>query len=318
MSDYEITRVKIVDKANKNITDHLGQSSSNIFAPKRNRVLVESFDKISGEKKVEADTNNLIVYHGRSWMMQRAFNLNLGAFGDAENPRPWQNNDSATVEEIQRKGWKDMFISWFALGSGGAEAPDYMTPKTVLSAEYELAEHLPIGPDSAGGENPTGISGNLRYTHPEDSAAFGEAQRPERIRDYHRIDDLYPMPQVDQDVVPGIGGTEDPNYYEMEISGESDPSAPIVLDGYKADAYLCMLVRVTIAPEEYNGPDYYSGSGENTYRYLNEAGLYVSPYYEPESFTGTYNEVEMIAKVNLSSIRKDETRGLIFSWYVYF
>jgi len=319
MSVHDIKRIKIIEKPKNTIHDNLvSPSASSIFVPKKNRVVVESRDVKTGETRVEADTTNLIVYHGRSWMMQRAFNLNLGAVGDSENPRPWDNNNSSAVDIIQRKGWKDMYISWFALGTGGADAPDYLTPKTALSSEYELIEHASIGPEDVGGENPTGSPGNLRYTHPEDSTSFGDAQRPERIRDYHKIDDLYPMFQADADVIPGVGGTEDPNYYDMEVSGLEDPSAPIVLDGYKADSYLRALVNVTIEAEEYNGPDYYSGSGENTYRYLNEAGLYISPYHVPESFTSTYNEVELFAKVNFSSIRKDETRALIFSWYIYF
>lgn len=317
MAIIERKRIKIKDSAKRNIRDNFG-ANSDIIIPKRNRVLVESRDIRTGEKRVEQDTHNLIVYHGRSWLMQRAFNLNLGAVGDGDNPKPWANNASSSVSELQRTGWKDMFISWFALGIGGAEEADPLEPKTALSVEYELINHIPIGADTTGGENPTGIDGNLRYTHPEDSTSFGVFQRAERTRDYHKIDDLYPSFLTDQDVIPGLGGTEDPNYYDMEVAGTEDPTTPIVFNGYKADSYLRALVRVTVAPEEYNGPDYYSGSGENTYRDISEAGLYVSPYYTPAEFTGVYNEVELFAKVNFSSVRKDETRELIFSWYIYF
>lgn len=300
-------RIKIADSAKRNIRDQFGSNSS-IFAPKRNRVIVESRDVRTGERKVEEDTTNLIVYHGRSWIMQRAFNLNLGAEGVV----PWDSNDSTSVEIIQRENWRNMYINWFAVGGGGAASENPLEPETVESVEHFIQEPYPIQPDLS-------ATGHLRYTHPaysegDDLYRYDDSTSAS-VLDYHKFDDNYPQFLPDQDIVPN-GGTSDPNYEEMEVKN----SPFLDFNSVRPDSYLKALIRVTIAPEEYNGPKYYDpGSPGETYRYLNEAGLFVSPSHDAGDFAGyDYNAVEMFAKVNFSSIRKDDTRELVFSWYVYF
>lgn len=304
-------RVTFRDSERKTLQDRL-VSPGGIFRPKTNKVIVEARDVRTGETE-QISSTNLIVYHGRSWLMQRAFGFPLGAVGDSPQPYPWDHVDDSEVTAIYKNEFQNMYINWFAVGEGGADvinAP--LEPYDTTSSEYELISHVPIGGTSD--VDPSGVTSNLRYDHP---APFGDTTAGV-TRDYHQFDPQYPQFMFDPDIVPGEGGTEDPNYWQMETA---DSTSDILYGGFKADSYLRALVRVTLAPEECNGPKYYDplDPGEE-YRYLNEAGLFVSRSHEPGNscFSSANNEVQMFAKVNFSSIRKDDTRELIFSWYLYF
>lgn len=314
----ERQRVVIKDSAKKTVRDKFG-SGSGIFVPKKNKVIVEARNIKTGEIE-ETQTSNLILYHGRSWLMQRALGLNLGAVGTNEvgGEFPWAQNDHENVAAINRSKWSDMYINWFAAGTGGAEGADLLTPNQTYSTDYELADHLFIGGEEDGGENPSGMSYNLRYTHPADPITFDNA-RAARERDYHAFDPMYPQFLIDPDIVPDQGGTEDPNYNNMEISGSTSDD-DIQYGGFKADSYLRALVRVTLAPEEYNGPAYYDPiGGGNEYNWINEAGLFVSPSHDKDLIVNqSYNQVEIFARTTFESMRKDDTRELVFSWYLYF
>jgi hypothetical protein len=302
-------RIVIKDSVKKHVRDRFGSFG----APGVNKVTIHSRDVNTGQVKLEEETHNLIVYHGRSWMMQRAFGLNLGALGDQTYPYPWYHNDDAEPIALQRLNWHQMYINWFAVGQGGSVSGSPLTPEAVKSSEYELIDHVPIGYLNV---NPVGTTANLRYTHP---ASFG---RGARERDYHAMDATYPQFLVDPDIVPGLGGTVDPDYDSLEVSDHL--TGEILYGGYKADSYLRALVRVTLQPEECNGNSFYDPSlGGNTYRDLSEAGLFVSPSHIPTGVGGidhlsTQNQVEMLAKVNFSGIRKDDTRELVVTWYLYF
>lgn len=293
-------RITFRDNEKKTLHDRL-VSPGGIFVPKKNKVLVHSRDPETGEISLESESSNLIVYHGRSWLMQRAFGFPLGAVGDV----PWENTDSTDVSAAYRDNFHNMYLTWFAVGSGGADminAP--LEPYDTTSVEYQLIDHVPIGGDDV---DPAGTTANLRYAHPYPTNA---------TRDYHQFDVQYPQFMFDPDIVPGEGGTEDPHYDQMQIA---DSTTDVMYEGFKADSYLKALIRVTLAPEECNGPKYYDplDPGEE-YRYLNEAGLYVSTNHVPASVSTDNDNVQMFAKVNFSSVRKDETRELIFSWYIFF
>jgi hypothetical protein len=101
--------------------------------------------------------------------------------------------------------------------------------------------------------------------------------------------------------------------------------------GTKVDSYLRALVRVTIQPEEYNGPLYYDPESDGEeYEDINQAGMFFARTWDPDYYdltSGAYRyalaaenhyDFQMFAKVNFSTIRKDDTRQLIFSWYFYF
>ena len=309
MAKIRRKHVAIRERAAQRIHEELGV---NFAKPGVNTVTVHSRDVRTNEIKLEEKTHNLIVYHGRSWMMQRAFGLNLGAIGTESQPQPWYYNDTTGPGDIQRRNWNDMYINWLAVGEGGAVSGSPLSPESVKSTEYEMITHSNIGYSNA---DPTGLSSNLRYTHPTGFDATPH------IRDYHEFDATYPMFLYDPDVVPGGGGTVDPNYAEMQVTDHT--GGEILYGGYKTDSYLRALVRVTLAPEECNGDSYYDPAQPgNDYRDLNEAALFVSPSYDAATVLAatpaTQNQVEMFAKVNFSTIRKDDTREIILSWYVYF
>ena len=258
----------------------------------------------------------MIVYHGRSWLMQRAFGFPLGVTGSStyeDLVMPWDNiEDIDSSVASERENYPNMYLSWFALGNGGAEEADPLTPIATASYEYSLSQ-LAIGDPATHnpGPNPTGPDGNnIRYG---DTGA---------MNDYHAIDPFYPLFLYDPDVAgeDGDGTGGDPEYASMEN---------LLYDGTVSDAYLRTLVRVTIQPEEYNGITYYdpAESGDD-YTNVNEAGLFFARSHDPADYdltSGTYrydnsneHDLQMFAKVNFSTIRKDETRQLIFSWYFYF
>lgn len=304
------------DFERRNLHDRMGSSAGSIFVPRKNKVVVQAKNVKTGIIEETRETHNLIVYHGRSWLMQRAFGFPLGVTGSSEyesRVMPWDNIDEIdeSIAE-ERENYSNMYLCWFGLGNGGAEEADPLTPIAVSSYEYELSQIAIGDPNSDNpGPNPTGPDGNnIRYG---DTGA---------MNDYHAIDPFYPLYLYDPDVAgedgDGVGG--DPNYTSMEN---------LAYDETKCDAYMRALVRVTVQPEEYNGLAYYDPEQDaDDFANVNEAGLYFARSHDPEDYdltSGTYryansneHDLQLFAKVNFSSIRKDETRQLIFSWYFYF
>ena len=105
-----------MDTQKVQIMDNYKKSQKDVFAAasKRPRGFVEIFEKTnSGLDKIDEvecdfplhEGPNLIVYTGRTWLMQRAFNQEL-------TPNSAHNN----------------YISWFGLGIGGATPGDVLNP----------------------------------------------------------------------------------------------------------------------------------------------------------------------------------------------
>ncbi len=82
---------------------------------------VEIYDVSDGEKKL-VGKENLVVYLGREWLMERAFNL---------------QNTSILPEPIE-------FITWFGLGDGGCLTPDPLDPIPPTNLDTELNNKIPI------------------------------------------------------------------------------------------------------------------------------------------------------------------------------
>lgn len=78
------------------------------------RVIVETFDHDTGEKKVLHDKNNLIVYRGRAWSLLRLFN----AVPDV-------------VSSEDRDVWKGFYLSLFGIGNGGTASASPINPLSV-------------------------------------------------------------------------------------------------------------------------------------------------------------------------------------------
>jgi hypothetical protein len=106
--------IKLTDKI-----DHLYDEFS-IGPQKRpkGRVIIHSRIPGSNELKLEEDTDNLVVYRGRHWLMQRAFNASVGS-----------------------RNWTTYFINHFAVGTGGAVATSPLSPVAPELTNYLLGSH---------------------------------------------------------------------------------------------------------------------------------------------------------------------------------
>jgi hypothetical protein len=234
--------IEIKDTERKTLGDKFsfGEPGNTI----RGRVRI--FERKVGEGKklyLVEDTSNLIVYRGRNWMVQRAFNADL----------------------TSRPGWKDKYISWLAVGGGGATA-DPLIPESPVLEDYQLGNQLPIG-------------AGTRYINLDGYH-------------YHMFDDNYPTFLYDTDIDNNIlwaGCTQ-----VDTIQGITR----------RCDGFLIGLVKTTIAADECNG---------SSYQDINEAGLFVGP-----SSPAANTDLQLFSRVCFSTIRKDSSRELIFSWYIYF
>ena len=148
--------------------------------------------KIAGSDKelyLLRDTSNLVVYHGRNWLAQRAFNIN----------------------DVTDSGWKDCYVSWLGIGTGGTLEGNPMIISSPDLTNTALATHGVI--DSG-----------IRYV-----TVAG--------KQYHKFDDTYPTLTVDSEVsATGLGNAYD-NKLVMKVvttlaadeanddGGVSDPDA---------------------------------------------------------------------------------------------
>ena len=120
--------IRINDNQRKNLKDRIGLNENKSDSIK-GRVIIK--ERKIGDKKFYTveDTSNLIVYHGRNWLMQRAFNTDM----------------------TNRTGWKSKYISWFGVGTGGqAGGGDPLVPASPTLADCVL--------DTPGTLNPMGSS----------------------------------------------------------------------------------------------------------------------------------------------------------------
>ena len=258
MSNKKIERIgiRINDYPKKNFDDELvcGEmvKEANSAKPRMGRVRIHErrLDEDGGKKLyLVEDINNLIVYRGRNWLAQRAFNTNL-------TNRPY---------------WKDKYISWLAIGTGGAVVGQPLTPTSPVLEDCALNAHGTVGGDRCVTVN---------------------------SKDYHAIDISYPK------------FLHDPDVTETLCSDCSEQDS-IDLTTYRCDQFLIGLVRTTIVASEANG------ISPATYQDISEAGLFVSPSNDlTYSFAPT--DMQLFARVCFSTIRKQDSRELIFSWYIYF
>lgn len=128
-------RLKISDNEKRNNRDKFTIGQRKL----RGRVVVhERLVKNKQINKIE-DKDNLIVYRGRNWLVQRAFNKSL----------------------TNRANWDDRYISWFGIGTGGATA-DPLIPSSPALYDYELGSHATV-------DNGTFITVDGNEYHPLDA-----------------------------------------------------------------------------------------------------------------------------------------------------
>jgi len=84
----------------------------------KGRVIIHGRNQRTKELTLIEDTNNLVVYRGRHWLMQRAFNSAVGS-----------------------RDWKDLFVTHFGIGSGGALSTSPLSPIAPELTNYQLGTH---------------------------------------------------------------------------------------------------------------------------------------------------------------------------------
>ncbi len=154
----------------------------------------------SKEYEKIVDVNNLVVYRGRAITLARMFNKDL-----VSDTEPFTN-------------MKDRYISFLAIGSGGADSVSILQPNKPNATDYELVSHGDVT-----GLSPTGA----RY-----ATING--------RTYHLFDDDYPQFLVDDE----IGNNTD-------VRSLMDQNNKV--SSYERDSYLVAKVKVTLSAGEANG-----------------------------------------------------------------
>lgn len=215
--------IQIHDNQRKNTLDEMSMGG---FQPKgRVRIFSRDVRKKENKPKLEVDSNNLIVYRGRNWLMQRAFNKDL----------------------TNRTGWKDRFISWLAIGTGGSLASP-LEPTAPELHNYQLGSHGTIN----AGDNYV-IAGTKEYRK-------FDAEYPKLLSD----------PDVDNSLLPTGCIANDP-YDGVD---------------YKCDKFLIGLVKVTLLSEEGNGGtgvgDYQDISEAGLYTCRSNSLTPSTPYVESD------------------------------------
>jgi hypothetical protein len=85
---------------------------------------VEIYDILENGNKQLIGKSNLVLYQGREWLAERAFNT---------------NNTNTTTTPSQ-------FICWLGLGDGGCPPGDPLNPDSPTSLDTDLANEIPINP----------------------------------------------------------------------------------------------------------------------------------------------------------------------------
>jgi len=328
--------INVGDNQQKRMRDKLdGKYGSNSFTDSLNRVVIQERNPRTGNKSTLVDTTNLIVYHGRHWLMQRAFAQDMGVGGV-------QNQDQ-TEGVTARQGYRNKYISWLGIGNGAnALAQSPLDVEHPALSNYGLREQGMIYLQSDSG-NPTVNygSGNVEY---------GGVWGNDDYKQFHSFDSGYPKFIPDVDVVSSEDSARIEEYDNIEKNDTNGNPLyaytwPYESVQYKLDSYLVTHIRTTIGEEECNGPLYYdinysqpstyynedftpsdnpvvdpTSAPYHNYQDINEAGLFMAPYFA--NLTGISisdaNRPEMFARVTFPTIRKRDDRELIFNWFCYF
>jgi hypothetical protein len=136
-------------------------------------------------------------------------------------------------------------------------------------------------------------------THGTCSGSPGSFFTDGNSREYHKFETDTPTFHSDTEI-----DTDD--YANMENVTYED----ILLDpaDRKRDSFIIIRCQARLGAAEGNSTGYQD---------INEAGLYISSSKDVNSPPAD-DEIELFAKVSFATIRKDASRELLFSWYVYF
>lgn len=282
-NNIKIEKVSLEEKELRTfIKDKFGNpyNEENISKPlfSSNFVNIKEIDAETGKLRNEEQSKNLILYRGRTWLLQRAANLNLGMSS-------W--NDATSSHPYPVPNYRDSFISWFALGYGGHYEQDLFRIKGVKNTDYDLTLWAKNIPDDGINSNESMISGNILYYKVKlDNNNY-------IWRQYHKISSLEILTDAELKNTGTYKSLDEKEQYKNN----------------KVDSYIVLKVSTVIQSFEYNTKNsFYEG------QILSEAGLFVSntgtsvPDYPPV----------LIAKTYFPAKLKDSGTVLIFDWYIYF
>lgn len=211
MSDIQSIQIKIGDSQRRNFKDRVPGSQKRIpvnMAPIKGRVQISErligsaapttpiFEKdgilykpkknITGDasNSLIRDTNNLIVYRGRSMLLTRAFNKSL----------IWDDSGNTSPQFINMH---EKYIGWFGIGTKGASTVSSQTPNAVNAVDWGL------GGDGAGHGSVSGGGGLLYKTI--------------NGREYHTFDSGFPKYTPDAEVTELIQANMDQVFYDGSV-----------------------------------------------------------------------------------------------------
>lgn len=143
----EILEVNIGDRYGQCLVDKQSFGINNKVKRSKPSGYVEIYDVLPNGDKQLIGKENLVVYKGREWLAERAFNT---------------NNASVTTTPTE-------FISWLGLGDGGAPIGDPLNPNSPVSTDTSLSNDIFINTTDT---NCTDWRVSAFYKKPFDSIAF--------------------------------------------------------------------------------------------------------------------------------------------------
>jgi hypothetical protein len=163
----------------RNLRDKLGGDS------KRPRGWVEAYEKLPDGQLKLIEKSNLVVYQGRQFIMQRAFNQSLNAEND-----------------------QDSFISWFGLGTGGTGA-SLLIPVVPKLTDTEL-----VSPAIINNKSGTDCINN-GLQHPIDSITY----LTDPTNDNKELIASIVVTIGEDDANGPSGGTTSSDFYDLSEAG---------------------------------------------------------------------------------------------------
>lgn len=237
-----------------NLNDYCNMSSKSSI---KGRVKIYEHKIEGSDKKLFLlhETNNLIVYRGRNWLMQRAFAQDMST----------------------RTNWSQYFLGVLAVGTGGAATGNPLNAISPDLANIALDTHATLGSSSR-------------------ILSIGTP-----AKDYHLFDSGYPRYITDPDITDAD--------HDEPLDTTCTSIDPIDSGSYACDTFLISQIQCTIDTDEGNGSEYQD---------INEAGLFVvDSSYTPPTISSP-SVAHLFARVTFPSIRKTDSRRIVFVWQIYF
>ena len=268
--NVENIKILLGDSQRKNFKDQVfnkQQGVDSLTSSIKGFVQVHETNEDTGETSLIRESNNLIVYPGRAMALCRLFGKDLD----------YQNN-------TQVKPYIDMtgrFISWFAVGTGGASSTNNQNPLVVNSTDYQLNTHGTV----AGASKVVTVNG----------------------RTYMGFDDGY----VKYIPEPEIINNDD--IYTAMRSASIDVGSGV----YKRDSYLIGQVQVTLEAAAANGSSGQAISECGLFMAPSDDHLDADSWWNNAPYDVSTNHLDMFARVTFPTITKNAQRSFTIMWYIF-